>query len=210
MSTAASLDQAYREQWSTVVATLARRLGDLQLAEDATQEALAKAAVAWERDGVPAKPGAWLTVTAWRTALNHLRRERLFAERAPGAVALDAIGAELPDFAEQVEEQEETLGMEDDRLGLIFACCHPALALEVRVALTLRFVAGLTTPEIASAFLVPEPTMAQRLVLKEPPSRHPCSLEPIFRMLTCPTMDDGDRAIERGTSATINERTSLR
>jgi RNA polymerase sigma-70 factor (ECF subfamily) len=164
MSTAAALDQAYREEWSAVVATLARRLGDLQLAEDATQEAFAKAAVAWPRDGVPAKPGAWLTVTAWRTALNHLRRERLFVERAPDAEALDAIGAEMPDFAEQVDEQEEALGMEDDRLGLIFACCHPALALEVRVALTLRFVAGLTTHEIASAFLVPEPTMAQRLV----------------------------------------------
>jgi len=164
MSTAAALDQAYREDWSAVVATLARRLGDLQLAEDATQEAFAKAAVAWERDGVPAKPGAWLTVTAWRTALNHVRRERLFAERAPDAEALDVIGAKPPDFAEQLDEQEETLGMEDDRLGLIFACCHPALAPEVRVALTLRFVAGLTTHEIASAFLVPEPTMAQRLV----------------------------------------------
>src|SRR5215472_3551311 len=164
MSTAAALDQAYREEWSAVVATLARRLGDLQLAEDATQDAFAKAAVAWERDGVPAKPGAWLTLTSWRTALNQLRRERLFAERAPDAETFDAMGAESPDFAEQVDEQEEALGMEDDRLGLIFACCHPALALEVRVALTLRFVAGLTTHEIASAFLVPEPTMAQRLV----------------------------------------------
>jgi RNA polymerase sigma-70 factor, ECF subfamily len=164
MSAAEALERAYREEWSAVVATLARRLGDLQLAEDATQEAFAKAAVAWPRDGVPVKPGAWLTVTAWRTALNHVRRERLFAAPAADLEALDAIGAELPDFAEQVEEQEETLGMEDDRLGLIFACCHPALALEVRVALTLRFVGGLTTREIASAFLVPEPTMAQRLV----------------------------------------------
>jgi RNA polymerase sigma-70 factor, ECF subfamily len=164
MSTAAALERAYREEWSSVVATLARRLGDLQLAEDATQDAFAKAAVAWPRDGVPVKPGAWLTVTAWRTALNHVRRERLFAAPATDPEALDAIGADLPDFAEQVEEQEETLGMEDDRLGLIFACCHPALALEVRVALTLRFVGGLTTREIASAFLVPEATMAQRLV----------------------------------------------
>ena len=167
MSTAEALERAYREEWSSVVATLVRRLGDLQLAEDATQDAFAKAAVAWPRDGVPVKPGAWLTVTAWRTALNHVRRERLFAAPAsdPEALdAIDAIGAEEPDFAEQIEEQEETLGMEDDRLGLIFACCHPALALDVRVALTLRFVAGLTTREIASAFLVPEPTMAQRLV----------------------------------------------
>ena len=164
MSTATALERTYREEWSAVVATLARRLGDLQLAEDATQDAFAKAAVAWPRDGVPVKPGAWLTVTAWRTALNHVRRERLFAASAADPEALNAIGAKLPDFVERVEEQEETLGMEDDRLGLIFACCHPALALEVRVALTLRFVGGLTTREIASAFLVPEPTMAQRLV----------------------------------------------
>jgi RNA polymerase sigma-70 factor (ECF subfamily) len=161
MSTAAAIERAYREEWTAVVATLARRLGDLQLAEDATQEAFAKAAVAWPRDGVPAKPGAWLTVTAWRTALNQLRHDRLFAERAAD---LEAIVAAGQDVEEHVEEQEESLGMDDDRLRLIFTCCHPALALEVRVALTLRYVAGLTTREIASAFLQPEPTMAQRLV----------------------------------------------
>jgi RNA polymerase sigma-70 factor, ECF subfamily len=160
LSTAA-IERAYREEWSAVVATLARRLGDLQRAEDAAQEAFARAAVSWPRDGVPAKPGAWLTVTAWRTALNQLRHDRLFAERAPELQAVSATG---PDVAEQIEEQEEELGMEDDRLRLIFACCHPAMALEVRVALTLRYLAGLTTREIASAFLVPEPTMAQRLV----------------------------------------------
>jgi RNA polymerase sigma-70 factor, ECF subfamily len=161
MSTAAAIERAYREEWSAVVATLARRLGDLQRAEDATQEAFAKAAVAWPRDGVPAKPGAWLTVTAWRTALNQLRSDRLFAERAVDLQTLNATGE---DVEEHVEEQEETLGMEDDRLRLIFTCCHPALALEVRVALTLRYLAGLTTREIASAFLLPEPTLAQRLV----------------------------------------------
>ena len=157
---AAAIEHAYREEWTAVVATLARRLGDLQLAEDATQEAFAKAAVTWPRDGVPAKPGAWLTVTAWRTALNQMRRDRLFAEYAMDPQALHGTGVDFVDFT----EQEETLGMEDDRLRLIFACCHPALALEVRVALTLRYLAGLTTREIASAFLVPEPTMAQRLV----------------------------------------------
>ena len=140
-----------------MVATLARRLGDLQLAEDAAQEAFAVAAATWDRDGVPAKPGAWLTVTAWRKALDHLRRDRLFAERVRD---LDWTGAPADDF----EEQEETLGMEDDRLRLIFTCCHPALALEVRVALTLRYLAGLTTREIAGAFVVPEPTMAKRMV----------------------------------------------
>lgn len=160
MSTAA-VERAFREEWTSVVATLARRLGDLQLAEDATQDAFAKAAAAWPRDGVPAKPGAWLTVTAWRTALNQVRRDRLFAERAPD---LQALNATVADVEARFEEREETLGMEDDRLRLIFTCCHPALALEVRVALTLRYLAGLTTREIASAFLLPEPTMAQRLV----------------------------------------------
>jgi RNA polymerase sigma-70 factor (ECF subfamily) len=135
-----------------VVATLARRLGDLQAAEDATQDAFAAAAVAWRRDGVPPKPGAWLTVTAWRKALDQLRHDRLFAEHA----------AELVQPPEVVEEVGDD--MPDDRLQLIFTCCHPALAMPVRVALTLRYVAGLTTREIAAAFLLPEPTMAQRLV----------------------------------------------
>jgi RNA polymerase sigma-70 factor (ECF subfamily) len=161
MSTTAALERAYRDEWSAVVATLARRLGDLQLSEDATQEAFAKAARAWERDGVPEKPGAWLTVTAWRTALNTLRHDRLLDQHP---IDFQAVSPASVDVAEQVEEHEETLGMEDDRLPLIFACCHPALALEARVALTLRYVAGLTTREIASAFLAPEPTMAQRLV----------------------------------------------
>lgn len=160
-SSASAIERAYRQEWSAVVATLARRLGDLQLAEDAAQEAFAKAAATWPRDGVPTKPGAWLTVTAWRTALNQLRRDRLFAERAADLQALDTPSLNVEAL---FEEQEETLGMEDDRLRLIFTCCHPALALEVRVALTLRYLAGLTTREIASAFLLPEPTMAQRLV----------------------------------------------
>jgi RNA polymerase sigma-70 factor (ECF subfamily) len=153
---AAALEQAYREEWSTVVATLARRLGDLQRAEDATQEAFARAAVVWTRDGIPDRPGAWLTVTAWRIALNQLRHDRLLTQHAAELEPLSAVVPDIPD--------EEILEMEDDRLGLIFACCHPALALEVRVALTLRYLTGLTTREIASAFLVPEPTMAQRLV----------------------------------------------
>ena len=140
-----------------MVATLARRLGDLQLAEDAAQEAFAAAAAAWPRDGVPAKPGAWLTVTAWRKAIDQMRRDRLYAHLDPDRPLTTAT-------VEDFEEREETLGMEDDRLRLIFTCCHPALALEVRVALTLRYLAGLTTREIASAFLLPEPTLAQRLV----------------------------------------------
>ncbi|HEV2404010.1 MAG TPA: sigma-70 family RNA polymerase sigma factor [Ktedonobacterales bacterium] len=158
---AASIERAFREEWATVVATLARRLGDLQLAEDATQEAFATAATVWSRDGAPEKPGAWLTVTAWRKALDHLRRERLFAERA---AEIESLTATVENIEERVEEREEALGMEDDRLRLIFVCCHPALALEARVALTLRYLGGLTTHEIASAFLLPEPTLAQRLV----------------------------------------------
>jgi RNA polymerase sigma-70 factor (ECF subfamily) len=158
---AASIERAFREEWAAVVATLARRLGDLQLAEDATQEAFATAATVWARDGAPEKLGAWLTVTAWRKALDHLRRERLFAERA---AEIEALSVTAEDIEQQVQEREEALGMEDDRLRLIFACCHPALALEARVALTLRYLGGLTTHEIASAFLLPEPTLAQRLV----------------------------------------------
>jgi RNA polymerase sigma-70 factor, ECF subfamily len=159
----AALERAFRKEWTAVVATLARRLGDLQLAEDATQEAFAAAALTWPRDGVPPKPGAWLMVTAWRKALGQLRRDRLAAEHlAERVVDLQQMTA----TGQDVEEDAETLGMEiqDDRLRLIFACCHPALALEVRVALTLRYVAGLATREIASAFLLPEPTLAQRLV----------------------------------------------
>jgi RNA polymerase sigma-70 factor, ECF subfamily len=153
----AAIEQAYREEWSAVVATLARRLGDLQRAEDATQEAFARAAAVWPHDGTPNKPGAWLTVTAWRIALNQLRHDRWLTQHAAELEEPSQAAPDIPDG-------EEILQMEDDRLGLMFACCHPALALEVRVALTLRYLAGLTTREIASAFLVPEPTMAQRLV----------------------------------------------
>jgi RNA polymerase sigma-70 factor, ECF subfamily len=155
--TAGTVEQAYREEWSAVVAMLARRLGDLQRAEDATQEAFARAAVVWPRDGTPDKPGAWLNVTAWRIALNQLRHDRLLIQHAAELEEPSLAAPDTPD-------DEEILQMEDDRLALIFACCHPALALEVRVALTLRYLAGLTTREIASAFLVPEATMAGRLV----------------------------------------------
>jgi RNA polymerase sigma-70 factor (ECF subfamily) len=152
-----AVEGAFREEWAAVVATLARRLGDLQLAEDAAQEAFAAAAARWPRDGVPVKPGAWLTVTAWRKALDLLQRDRLRARHPPD---LELMAGTVEDFA----EQEETLGTQDDRLRLIFTCCHPALAMDVQVALTLRYLAGLTTREIASAFLLPEPTLAQRLV----------------------------------------------
>ena len=150
------LEHAFREEWTAVVAALARRLGDLQAAEDATAEAFAAAARAWARDGVPPNPGGWLTVTAWRKAIDQLRRDRLVAVEEH---VLDEVAAGTGEEGAPMEA-----GLVDDRLGLVFACCHPALALEVRIAMTLRYVAGLTTAEIAAAFLLPEPTLAQRLV----------------------------------------------
>jgi RNA polymerase sigma-70 factor (ECF subfamily) len=144
------LERAFREERAQVVATLARRLGDLQLAEDAVSEAFAAAAVTWPSGGVPERPGAWLTTTAWRKALDVLRRDR----SAPDAVA-DRPVPPAP---------EPGLHEEDDVLQLVLTCCHPALAVEARVALTLRHVAGLSVAEIAAGFLVPEDTMAKRLV----------------------------------------------
>jgi RNA polymerase sigma-70 factor (ECF subfamily) len=161
--TAAALERAYREEWTAIVAAIARRLGDLQMAEDAVSEAFIAAARTWPRDGVPPKPGAWLTVTAWRKAVDQLRARQHLAD--PGLMAAASMRAATASAsADELLADTEEATMEDDRLGLIFACCHPALAAEVRVALTLRYVAGLTTREIAAAFLTPEPTLAQRLV----------------------------------------------
>ena len=144
------LERAFREERAQVVATLARRLGDLQLAEDAVSEAFAAAAVAWPSAGVPDRPGAWLTTTAWRKALDVVRRDR----STPGA----AVDEPVP------PAPEPGLHEEDDLLQLVLTCCHPALAIEARVALTMRHVAGLSVAEIAAGFLVPEETMAKRLV----------------------------------------------
>jgi RNA polymerase sigma-70 factor (ECF subfamily) len=151
-----TLERAFRDEWAAVVATVARRLGDLQAAEDAAAEAFATAADRWARDGVPPNPGGWLTLTAWRKALDQVRRDGRYLR---GATGPDEIPA-----ANDPEPPTGGIAMEDDRLSLIFACCHPALALEARIALTLRCVAGLSTTEIASAFLVAEATLAQRLV----------------------------------------------
>jgi RNA polymerase sigma-70 factor (ECF subfamily) len=145
------LEHAFREEWTVLVATLARRLGDLQAAEDATGEAFAAAAQAWARDGVPPNPGAWLNLTASRRAIDQQRRDRL----------QDRLVA---DHGTELASPPAQGPAADDRLGLMFACCHPALALEVRLALTLRYLAGLTTREIAAAFVLPEATVAQRLV----------------------------------------------
>jgi RNA polymerase sigma-70 factor (ECF subfamily) len=135
-----------------VLASLAGFLGDLDLAEEAAQDAFALAAERWARDGVPGNPGAWLLVTARNRAIDRIRRERKLAEKAHLL--------ELPEAT--VDEIDDTL-IEDERLELIFACCHPALATEPQVALTLRALGGLTTEEIARAFLVSEETMKRRL-----------------------------------------------
>ena len=137
-----------------MVATLIRTTGDWDLAEESAQDTFAKALVTWDRDGVPRNPGAWLTTTARNRALDVLRRAAVGRSKAEEAAVLSD-----PD-----DNEFDDSGLADDRLRLIFTCCHPALSLEAQVALTLRTLAGLTTNEIARAFLVPEATMAQRLV----------------------------------------------
>jgi RNA polymerase sigma-70 factor (ECF subfamily) len=144
---------AFREEWGQVVATLIRVTGDWDLAEECAQDAFAQALDRWRRDGVPRRPGAWLTTTARNRAMDVRRREAVGARKVQEAAMLTGY-----------EEPYDDSGVQDDRLRLIFTCCHPALHIEARVALTLRTLAGLTTPEIARAFLVPEATMAQRLV----------------------------------------------
>jgi RNA polymerase sigma-70 factor, ECF subfamily len=151
----AAVAEAFREEWGRVVATLIRTTGDWDLAEECAQEAFARALETWPRDGVPRRPGAWLTTTARNRALDRLRRA------AVGATKLREVA--MLSHRDEPGDREES-GVGDDRLRLIFTCCHPALRLEARVALTLRTLAGLTTAEIARAFLVSESTMAQRLV----------------------------------------------
>jgi RNA polymerase sigma-70 factor (ECF subfamily) len=147
-----AIARAHHEEWARVVATLARQFGDLDVAEDAAAEAFATAVERWPSDGVPPNPGGWLTTTARRKALDRLRRESKRDDKHKQAQMMyddlppDPVGA-----------------VHDERLRLIFTCCHPALAPESRVALTLRMVGGLTVPEIARAFLVQESTMGQRI-----------------------------------------------
>ena len=149
-----SIELTFREGWGRAVATLTRVLGDLTLAEDAVQDAFTIALERWPRDGPPDHPSAWIIATARNRAIDRLRRERTFARKAELLARLEALPT----------EEEDVSSIPDDRLALVFTCCHPALAAEGRVALTLREVAGLTTTEIAHAFLVSEPAMAQRLV----------------------------------------------
>ncbi|HYU83353.1 MAG TPA: RNA polymerase sigma factor [Kribbellaceae bacterium] len=148
-----AVTDAHRREWAFVLAATARVAGDFDLAEECVQDAYVAALGAWARDGVPGKPGAWLTATAKRKALDVLRRDRVFRSKMPLLVE--------PDEAEMDEAEEDAVP--DDRLRLIFTCCHPALATDAQVALTLRLVCGVSTGDIAHAFLVSEPTMAARV-----------------------------------------------
>jgi RNA polymerase sigma-70 factor (ECF subfamily) len=147
------LERAFREQWGRVLAALIGFLGDFDLAEEAAQEAFAIAAERWPCDGAPANPGVWLVTTARRRAIDRVRRDR--------TLAIKTRLLEVPDTA---EDTMDPTTFPDERLELIFTCCHPALATDAQVALTLRTLGGLSTGEIARAFLVGESTMAQRLV----------------------------------------------
>ncbi len=152
------VDRLFRHESGRAIASLIRVLGDFDLAEDAVQEAFVVAMQVWPERGIPDNPGAWITTTARNKAIDRLRRERRGAEKQEELEALE------PPAPTEDDEFEEAPLIGDDRLRLIFTCCHPALAPEARVALTLRTLGGLATPEIARAFLVSEPAMAQRLV----------------------------------------------
>src|ERR671922_1138416 len=151
------VDEVFRDEWGRVLATLVGQFGDFDLAEEATQEAFAVATERWPRDGTPPNPGAWLTITARNRAIDRIRREVTLAEKTKLLEAQETAEATM-----DVDELEET-SFPDERLELIFTCCHPALALEAQVALTLRALGGLTTDEIARAFLVEPETMKRRL-----------------------------------------------
>ncbi|MBZ0284008.1 MAG: RNA polymerase sigma factor [Anaerolineae bacterium] len=153
MTAAALIEKTFREEHGRVLAALISQLGDFTLAEDALQDALVNALERWKVDGVPRNPGAWLTTVAKRRAIDRLRRA---STQERNAVILDSSAADD-------EEEPEMESIPDDRLKLMFTCCHPSLTLEAQVALTLHTLGGLSTPEIARAFLVPVPTMAQRL-----------------------------------------------
>jgi RNA polymerase sigma-70 factor, ECF subfamily len=154
---AATVEAVYRADWGRIVATLIRLVGDFDLAEECAQEAFTAAVNQWRESGVPDIPRAWIIQTARNKAIDRIRRQGRFQEKLASYTASGFVReSEEPDY--------DAPGISDDRLRLIFTCCHPALALESQVALTLRTLCGLDTDEIARAFLVPEPTMAQRLV----------------------------------------------
>jgi RNA polymerase sigma-70 factor, ECF subfamily len=156
-----AVDRIFREESGRVVAGLIRTVGDFDLAEESVQDAFVSALEHWPSEGIPPNPGAWIATTARRKAIDRLRRARNL-ERKTGALA--ALTAADADAGAEGSKMYDGAAIEDDRLRLIFTCCHPALALDAQVALTLRLLGGLRTPEIARAFLLPESTLAQRLV----------------------------------------------
>ncbi|MFJ3405805.1 RNA polymerase sigma factor [Promicromonospora sp. NPDC090134] len=176
-----AVSAAFRDEWARVLAAVARSTGDLDLAEDCAQEAFAVALRTWERDGVPDRPGAWLTTTARNRALDRLRRRKVEGEKTATAARLAYRAGGVPGADDGAAEPDpvgdaavstldgaawDAVGPDEpdgDLLRLVFTCCHPALPLEGRVALTLRSLTGMTTAQVARAFLVPEATMAQRL-----------------------------------------------
>jgi len=152
-----AIEELYRADWGRILATLIRLVGDFEIAEEATQEGFAAAIEQWKSD-IPQNPRAWLIQTARHKAIDRIRRKARLQEK------LGELGAELDESAQGLLESTGKSALPDDRLRLIFTCCHPALAMDAQVALTLRTLCGLTTEEIARAFLVPVPTMAQRLL----------------------------------------------
>ena len=156
-----ALVRAFRDEWGQVVATLIRLTGDWDLAEDCAQDAFTQAVGSWSRDGVPRRPGAWLTIAARNRALDRLRRDAVGAAKLTEVAAMTVPGEE-PDDSD----------VPDERLRLMFTCCHPALSLDAQVALTLRTLAGLTPAEIARALLVAEPALKKRLVRAKQKIRH--------------------------------------
>ncbi len=157
MTVRVQIEATFREEHGRVLAALISQLGDFTLAEDALQDALVEALEGWEGSGVPRNPGAWLTTTAKRRAIDRLRRASTLERKTTMLQTLDAVADT------DADEKDEMDSFPDDRLKLMFTCCHPSLALDAQVALTLHTLGGLTTQEVARAFLVPVPTMAQRL-----------------------------------------------
>lgn len=165
-SDSTTVETVFRMEFPRVVATLARVTGDIDLAEELAQDALVDALRQWPRDGTPANPGAWLTAVGKRKAIDRFRRDRTLADKY-GQVAL-TLEREYTVFADPPHPAEETIA--DDRLRLIFVACHPVLPVAARAALTLRLIGGLTTTEIARAYVVPDATIAQRIVAPREPS----------------------------------------
>src|SRR5579883_32828 len=155
-----AIESVYRSDWGRIVATLIRLFGDFEMAEEVAQEAFTAAVDQWKESGIPESPRAWIIQTAKHKAIDRLRRGTTFAEKLQSYTAEEEARARLSETVDDLDTHD----IEDDRLRLIFTCCHPALALEAQVALTLHTLCGLETQEIARAFLVPLPTMAQRLV----------------------------------------------